>query len=836
MVRPTKLPNWADAAVVGDIVEPTEVKKSAGWEKVGGIPEKPPYQYFNYWQNSVYNWVNYLDAAVTAFATQDLTLRLDTPTLGQTLAIGDVNAAIINIGKTAGAVNILGTLKSSSILLTCALAGITTVARANSANANAVTIPDFATNTLASANNAQTFTGLQTFTDSVKLLNKAAAANTISWQTGNIFSFGTGATISETGVSVFNTSVSSPSILVSCAATGVSTITRANTVTAYALTLPSANSALAALDIAQTFSLVNTFSAVPIFSLGIQVTSSGGTSGAGKITRNGTSWEFGGINSTITESGAFSGVTGVFNTSVTSKLLIVSDAGTAASGRISANSLVFQFGGTTSTISEAGAFAGTTGAFTSSVTTPTVTNTVLALNSTTTTITATSKTVLNLFAGTTFLLKTGNDTSSVNAIAGTAVGALTFGPVSTTIEHIINGRAKINNTTGAILSVTTGTNLGSAGTPLKMRVDFLGYSDLLRGSIYAIDQSADSANGGLFFEVSTTANAILAAGNISGLAAWTLGTGAGQNHVLLGTARITNQTADATACNSTLSITSGSSYGITGQRKTMEIKFLGSPADAQVARIYSYDERGSSKFGGLNFEVWNGSSILPSGGINSSSNWIIGGATTARHQILGKPLVLPDSATLHDSIMIGGPSAALGNAVGISFFIPNSYYGVDYTKIGAYVRAESQDGGSMATKLMFGTASGSAMATEKGSCDYLGAWAWGVNAVGSLHTMNGFLSMNGTGASGTATTQHPYLACKKIIGTLSGAGLATYVMPSGVPKYAIAKVGAAGYIMPMYTSAATSGYVTVAGSTVTLQTGSTFFSAGYELYIYYEAA
>jgi hypothetical protein len=269
MVRPTKLPNWADTAGVGDIVEPTEVKKSAGWEKVGGIPEKPPYQYFNYWQNSVYNWVNYLDAAVTAFATQDLTLRLDTPTLGQTLAIGDVNAAVINIGKTGSAVNILGTLKSSSILLTCALAGITTVARANSANANAVTIPDFTTNTLASVNNGQTFTGLQTFTDSIKLLNKTAAANTLSWQTGGIFSFGTGATISEAGVSVFNTSVSSPSILITCALAGASTITRANSATSYALTLPSANSALAALDIAQTFSLVNTFSAVPIFTVGI---------------------------------------------------------------------------------------------------------------------------------------------------------------------------------------------------------------------------------------------------------------------------------------------------------------------------------------------------------------------------------------------------------------------------------------------------------------------------------------------------------------------------------------------------------------------------------------
>ena len=92
-----------------------------------------------------------------------------------------------------------------------------------------VTLPDFATNTLASTNNAQTFTGLQSY----------------------------GAGISITG------------------------------------------------------GTTNNFLAIQ----------TGGTAATTKLTLSGTTWQIGGTTSTITEAGAFSGVTGVFSTSITSPII-----------------------------------------------------------------------------------------------------------------------------------------------------------------------------------------------------------------------------------------------------------------------------------------------------------------------------------------------------------------------------------------------------------------------------------------------------------------------------------------------------------------------------------
>jgi len=60
MPQPTELPRWADQAATGDVVEPNETKKGAGW-----VVEQPPHNYFNWWMNLVYRWCGYV-AGLTA--------------------------------------------------------------------------------------------------------------------------------------------------------------------------------------------------------------------------------------------------------------------------------------------------------------------------------------------------------------------------------------------------------------------------------------------------------------------------------------------------------------------------------------------------------------------------------------------------------------------------------------------------------------------------------------------------------------------------------------------------------------------------------------------------
>lgn len=55
MAKPASLPRWAD--VGGDIVEPSSGKKDIGWI----VSEQPPHSYFNWFQNLVYQWCDYLD-------------------------------------------------------------------------------------------------------------------------------------------------------------------------------------------------------------------------------------------------------------------------------------------------------------------------------------------------------------------------------------------------------------------------------------------------------------------------------------------------------------------------------------------------------------------------------------------------------------------------------------------------------------------------------------------------------------------------------------------------------------------------------------------------------
>jgi hypothetical protein len=72
--RPSDLPEWASTAGATDLVEPALAKKQTGWRKilvgVDSIPEKPPYQEFNWFQNLVYKWLAYWADLTDAEFTQ----------------------------------------------------------------------------------------------------------------------------------------------------------------------------------------------------------------------------------------------------------------------------------------------------------------------------------------------------------------------------------------------------------------------------------------------------------------------------------------------------------------------------------------------------------------------------------------------------------------------------------------------------------------------------------------------------------------------------------------------------------------------------------------------
>ena len=63
MTKPTELPEWASSPQdPSDIVTPSVARKLSGWHRNGDVPEKPPYQVFNWWQNKVYQWVAWFNS------------------------------------------------------------------------------------------------------------------------------------------------------------------------------------------------------------------------------------------------------------------------------------------------------------------------------------------------------------------------------------------------------------------------------------------------------------------------------------------------------------------------------------------------------------------------------------------------------------------------------------------------------------------------------------------------------------------------------------------------------------------------------------------------------
>ena len=65
MAKPTDLPEWASSPQdANDIVVPSAGRKQTGWHRNAGVPEKPPYQFFNWFMNLVYQWINWFDSNI----------------------------------------------------------------------------------------------------------------------------------------------------------------------------------------------------------------------------------------------------------------------------------------------------------------------------------------------------------------------------------------------------------------------------------------------------------------------------------------------------------------------------------------------------------------------------------------------------------------------------------------------------------------------------------------------------------------------------------------------------------------------------------------------------
>lgn len=56
MAKPTIIPTWDTDET--NVTEPDAAHKLDGWLAPAGVPEKPPFQYYNFWQHNVYTWLN----------------------------------------------------------------------------------------------------------------------------------------------------------------------------------------------------------------------------------------------------------------------------------------------------------------------------------------------------------------------------------------------------------------------------------------------------------------------------------------------------------------------------------------------------------------------------------------------------------------------------------------------------------------------------------------------------------------------------------------------------------------------------------------------------------
>lgn len=110
MSIPNKLPEWDITEV--NSVEVDQQHKDEGWLAPAGVPEKPPFQTFNWWQNLVYKWIKYFNEFMTGYVKDYAALSVLTGMVdGQAVNVtGDGISGTFVYDSTKSAVNDGGTI------------------------------------------------------------------------------------------------------------------------------------------------------------------------------------------------------------------------------------------------------------------------------------------------------------------------------------------------------------------------------------------------------------------------------------------------------------------------------------------------------------------------------------------------------------------------------------------------------------------------------------------------------------------------------------------------------------------------------------------------------
>jgi len=104
MAKPIILPFW-DTTEVNSTV-PDATHQQQGWIAPGGIPEKPPFQTFNHWQNNVYKWINEINIkGVLGYDALTDYLADDSYAAGSD---GEIYHCLINNGPSSSIVDPVG--------------------------------------------------------------------------------------------------------------------------------------------------------------------------------------------------------------------------------------------------------------------------------------------------------------------------------------------------------------------------------------------------------------------------------------------------------------------------------------------------------------------------------------------------------------------------------------------------------------------------------------------------------------------------------------------------------------------------------------------------------
>ena len=218
---------------------------------------------------------------------------------------------------------------------------------------------------------------------------------------------------------------------------------------------------------------------------------------------------------------------------------------------------------------------------------------------------------------------------------------------------------------------------------------------------------------------------------------------------------------------------------------------------------------GNATTGSLDFfnATAGGTSEIKRGGYDATGAWMFGAGTGA---------ALQHSFNSGDTTTLNIFTGATGNSEVVFYVQGNQAWSVGGNRAGnrfGIYQGAHIDGG-----------------TELAWTYSTGAWTLGPASVANTHTVNGFLSKNGGGISGNATTQHPYIAIKKFTGTLDAAAYALFAHGLTAAKILYLLVSSSSF-----SSFGASSSTLVQGANIQLNLPISFANASYIVLVIYES-